>query len=528
MLAGAGGLHQSVTWARLLRSRPATLGTIEPGELWILSPGALQQAGDARSQARLIRDVSAAGVAAFVIAERLTPEALDEANSVGVPVVLLPPDAVLADVEKGVVEFVVDRDRAIGQRVQHIYDRLLSTLVEDSGAELLADIVHEVTGKAVYLLDQHFQASVQSGGTATEARLLGLLRRRFWETGLSGQIERLITLRPTEGDPFAALVRPLTLRGSVEGYLVLLGPRDDFGDFDYQVAGRTTSVLAIELAKQSALVEARLRVQGDFLEELLDSPTPRLEQLSTRAAGLGYDLTAPHLVFVLRPRIDEGSQGARQYARFVDLARRRLVLANVSSLLRERDGSVQVLAPCPPGLSPTATDEVVAWVENVRAGLVETLQPDPLPIAAGVGRSADGRGVTFYAALREAIQAAEIASSMEADSGTLHFGNLGALRLIFHLANNPELRSFQRDMLGPLEEYDRLHRGEFVQTLEAFFRAGGNHVQAAREIHVHRNTLIYRLDRIRDLLGGADLENADIRLNLQLALKIRSSFGVAA
>jgi purine catabolism regulator len=303
-----------------------------------------------------------------------------------------------------------------------------------------------------------------------------------------------------------------------------VGPRDDFGDFDYQVADRTASVLAIELAKQSAVVEARLRVQGDFLEELLDNPRPDADQLITRARALGYDLTHPHLVFVLRPRLAGNSVTPRQHQRFIDVARRRLVMANVATLLRARQDTMQVVAPCPPGLAPDDHQGAITWVERLRSELESVLAPERLPLTAGIGRSADGT-VTYHAALKEALQAAEIAATLPGGSTTLHFAHLGALRLIFHLAGNPELEAFQRDLLGPLEKYDRAHRSELVRTLEAFFRAGGNHMQASRDLNVHRNTLIYRLDRVRDLLGGVDLEDPDTRLNLQLALKIRAAFG---
>jgi purine catabolism regulator len=100
--------------------------------------------------------------------------------------------------------------------------------------------------------------------------------------------------------------------------------------------------------------------------------------------------------------------------------------------------------------------------------------------------------------------------------------------LIFHLADNPELRAFQRDVLGPLENSDAARRSEFVRTLDAFLRAGGNHMRAARDLNVHRNTLIYRLERIQELLGGANLEDPENRLNLQLALKIRAALGGSA
>src|SRR5439155_21498310 len=161
-------------------------------------------------------------------------------------------------------------------------------------------------------------------------------------------------------------------------------------------------------------------------------------------------------------------------------------------------------------------------VERLRCGLEELLAPESLSVVAGVGRT-PGPETTAYAAMREAIRAADIAASMAADSpASLHFARLGALRLIFHLADNPELRAFQRDILGPLEVSDSARRSEFVRTLDAFLRAGGNHMRAARALNIHRNTLIYRLERIQALLGDADLEDPEMRRNLPLTSKTRA------
>jgi purine catabolism regulator len=533
VMAGGTGLGNPVTWARLLRARPASLGRIEQGEIWLLSAAALQLVGEPRSVARMIRDMGQAGVVAFVTPEPLGAEASAEADDANTPVLRVPSDTSLAEVEKEIVSVLVDRDRAIGQRVQEVYERLLSTLIEDRGLELISSIVAEVTGKAVYLLDEHFQPTVQTGGAERTAETLADVRRRHWEGLLGNVSERLIVVRSVNTEPTAVALRPLTLRGAVEGYLALLGPVDDFVDFDHQVADRAASVLAIELAKQSAVVEARLRLQGDFLTELLDTPAQPEDGLVERARRLGYDLTRPHLVFVLRPR-DHGdsnngnSTASRGRQRFVDAARRRLVMADVTTLLRERDGSVQVLLPCPPELEPTDADAALAWVERLRVALEESLAPESLSVVAGVGRT-PGPETTAYAAMREATRAADIAASMAADSqSTLHFARLGALRLIFHLADNPELRAFQRDVLGPLEVSDAARRSEFVRTLEAFLRAGGNHMRAARDLNVHRNTLIYRLERIQELLSGVNLEDPETRLNLQLALKIRAALGGSA
>jgi sugar diacid utilization regulator len=529
--AGAAGLGNAATWARLLRTRPTSLGRIEHGEIWLLSTAALQLVGDPRAVARMVRDMGQAGVVAFVSPQPLGPEVELEADDAHTPILCVPSDTSLAEIEKAIVAVLVDRDRAIGQRVQDIYERLLATLIEDRGLELISDIVAEVTGRAVYLLDEHFQPTVQTGGDDRSAEALADVRRRYWEGLLGNVSERLIVLRPVGQEPTAVALRPLTLRGAVEGYLALVGPADEFGDFDHQVADRAASVLAIELAKQSAVVEARLRLQGDFLSDLLDNPSHPDEALVDRARRLGYDLSRPHLVFVLRPREGDSANGNgvaagnRGQQRFVDATRRRLVVADITTLLRELDGSVQVLMPCPSEVDPDDVDAGLSWVERLRASLEESLAPESVAVVAGVGRT-PGPDTTPFAAIREATRAADIAASMPlASPAALHFARLGALRLIFHLADNPELRAFQRDVLGPLENADATRRSEFVRTLDAFLRAGGNHMRAARDLNVHRNTLIYRLERIQELLGGVDLEDPESRLNLQLALKIRTALG---
>jgi purine catabolism regulator len=59
-----------------------------------------------------------------------------------------------------------------------------------------------------------------------------------------------------------------------------------------------------------------------------------------------------------------------------------------------------------------------------------------------------------------------------------------------------------------------------LETVEVYLACNGNLSEAARRLHLHRNSLLYRLHHIRDLLGH-DLDNPELRLALQLALKGR-------
>ena len=67
-------------------------------------------------------------------------------------------------------------------------------------------------------------------------------------------------------------------------------------------------------------------------------------------------------------------------------------------------------------------------------------------------------------------------------------------------------------------EHDRRKQSDLVRTLSEFFTANGNLAKAAQELDVHRNTLVYRLERIAELTE-LDLDDSDNRLILHLALK---------
>jgi purine catabolism regulator len=88
------------------------------------------------------------------------------------------------------------------------------------------------------------------------------------------------------------------------------------------------------------------------------------------------------------------------------------------------------------------------------------------------------------------------------------------------LAQNPLLAErYVNHLLGSLLEADRKGRGSLVETLDAYL-SRGSVKDAADALHLHRHTVLYRLDKIRDLVGGK-IDDQSFRLRLQLALDLR-------
>ena len=75
-----------------------------------------------------------------------------------------------------------------------------------------------------------------------------------------------------------------------------------------------------------------------------------------------------------------------------------------------------------------------------------------------------------------------------------------------------------RRWLSPLLDYDATKGSELVATVSAYLECGGNYDATAKALAVHRSTLRYRLQRIRDV-SGYDLGDPDIRFNLHLATR---------
>jgi hypothetical protein len=80
-------------------------------------------------------------------------------------------------------------------------------------------------------------------------------------------------------------------------------------------------------------------------------------------------------------------------------------------------------------------------------------------------------------------------------------------------------QSFRRLLLGPVTEYDRSHNADLVGTLDNFLRCSGSWQRCAEEMHVHVNTLRYRLRRVEQLTGR-DLIRFEDRVDLFLALRL--------
>jgi purine catabolism regulator len=139
-------------------------------------------------------------------------------------------------------------------------------------------------------------------------------------------------------------------------------------------------------------------------------------------------------------------------------------------------------------------------------------------VAVGLGQPAREVG-GWRTSYRDAVQALDLARRLQTDK-PLYIGDLGVYQLILSLSDREKLLAFCDRTLGALLEYDLRQHADLIKTLEAFFACHGNLSQTAEMLIVHRNTLLYRMNRINEI-AEIDMDRPETRLALHLAITIR-------
>lgn len=291
-----------------------------------------------------------------------------------------------------------------------------------------------------------------------------------------------------------------------------------------------TQLIAVERDRRDAARTVRRRLAQEVLELVQTGAPPAEIAARLRVAapvllpGLG---TAPHWqIVVARVEWEDGDAPGGPVAQ---------------SLLEE-----MLVAPGTAGPEPSdriavahTGDDAVALVPmpvpdesgdssatGLRAAELLRVVREPL----GRGLSDDGRltvGVSaavhsaegLRGALEEARHARRVAAARSGRVCAAGHEELASHVLLLPFVPDDVRRAFTARLLDPLREYDRKHRAELIPTLEAFLDCDGSWTRCATRLHLHVNTLRYRVGRIEQLTGR-DLARLEDKLDFFLALRM--------
>jgi DNA-binding PucR family transcriptional regulator len=294
-------------------------------------------------------------------------------------------------------------------------------------------------------------------------------------------------------DRLTTLVRP---HGEILGVLALVDVRHEADEHTTLALEHAATSLALELAHLRHLAEVELRLRGELVDDLLEGTDEA--SAYARSGAVGHDLHRSHYIVVVQwsNRTTDDS--------FAQTVGRTASAVGMRSLLTRRSDHVVLVTDDRP--HARALHEAIARETGTRSGTI------------GVSSRCDALdGIPHH--YQEARRALEVRRRSRDSYGTTFFDELGLYRILGPGNGYGELETFVREWLGQLIDYDSRHHTAMVETLSRYFDCGGNYNETAESLVIHRSTLRYRLQRIRDI-SGKDLANVEDRLNLQVATRV--------
>jgi len=156
-------------------------------------------------------------------------------------------------------------------------------------------------------------------------------------------------------------------------------------------------------------------------------------------------------------------------------------------------------------------------VEKIAVNITDTLSTEfYTKVAIGISTVVDNIK-DLAKAYQESQVALEVGKVFETEKNIISYENLGIGRLIYQLPTTL-CEMFLQEVFkkGNLDSLDR----ETLMTIQCFFENNLNVSETSRKLFVHRNTLVYRLEKIRKLTG-LDLREFEHAITFKVALMVK-------
>ena len=452
---------------------------------------------DAEQFVQALVDGRACGLVAYFLAIGGLPDDVVEAcRRHGLPLLTTAQDSLSWS---AISEVVIDRrteevTRNLADALRRNRDALAALAAGEGAAAMLQPLANELgggcwllslTGRVVHgtepldeeHLDAVWTAALAAGGAPSIVRLPG-----------RGPVSIFLLDQP----------------GS--GYLVCSGDSRRW-QRERREAVETAGVF---LALETARLDERRATEQRFACELLDlatAPEARPAELAARMRTFGIDAGGALLVISAAP-----GRGGPHW---------RLAQAVVDDAIAPMRGEAAIATTEEDTVAIAAVDGAAAGADvaaHARAiGTRCAAALDGRQISIGISWAAEG-AATLPRALEEARQARGLAALQEDAVAVMEASAMNSHVLL--LAGLPAdiRRSFRTHVLEPLVKYDEVHQSELVRTLETFLNLSCAWQECAKELHIHVNTLRYRIGRIEELTNR-DLSSMADRVDFFLALR---------
>ena len=534
LLAGAGGVGRIISRTSFI-DNPDTFDWMTPGE-FVLSTGYLFPEGEDQ-QRRILQQMVEIGCSGLAVkTNRYLREIplcmIEEADALDFPRLELPYGHSLASVAD-----------ITNRHLYQIYDekmaRPMAIQRQLNIASIRPDSLHEIArvsvaymGNPVLILDSNWrllawedcpQNPYPLRESLTLKRKAAVLPQEFIES-IPDTLDRFrkpITRRYSleNNNQIICRVVPVSVYdSSTYGYIVVWETVRTLDAADYIALEQVAVSVAIERIRARENEEAKVRSRREFFDDLLSGNFESLSAARAMAELHGLRSDTPYRCLLVRYARDSAEERIAPQKLGLEGERCMEICLHTAkelclSVMGVPYSAYAVLLLASPAGERESEKQARRYAEALYDALAAQFSPKSFII---VGVPADDI-TQIPETYRDLHSIAKILRGSTTYPPIIFAEDYTVVMLLEKYVDRKNLADFVRKTLGALEDYDRENHSRLLMTLDVYFSKSGNITEVAKQMYIHRNTCIYRMEKIKTILQD-DFSNPMKLLNYQVAL----------
>lgn len=437
----------------------------------------------------------------------LSPEIIDLCDELGLPLIIANPDTSYANIMEPILRKIMwpdTNDGNVSKSIRIRRDILEIAAVEESPNVMLQKISALIRFKCTYL-DLYYKCIYTDKPRDMLEKEIDYICSNAYEIS-HNSINGMFSIWNEESG--IKIIAPIRTAANFFGYVILDANEENKNwgsEYITELISSLTAVCVMAFSRSGRMNEMQEKYMNEYLSDLLAWSFPSEEMAVRRGIELGFNVQNKHEIMTVVFSIN--SPGSELETN-----------SSLRAYIREKYLPVleELLHYYEPDSVPICNNDmiVILWdnlnnslnLKQIGESVVQLFENDDR-ITAYIGISRHYTKVRdFSIAYSEAATAASLCKTLKCRSKVATWQEMWLFNDIQQQITSRNAKESFEQMLEPLKSYDAQHDARLVETLVTLIKSNLDIVQASNTLFIHRNTLLYRKNKIIELLGYSPFE----------------------
>ncbi|EEL56247.1 PucR family transcriptional regulator [Bacillus cereus] len=519
LIAGHKGVEQEVYTVNMMDA-PDIIHFLKRNELLVTS--AYHFKDDMYALRELIIQMKKQGCTALGIKtkrflQEIPEDIISLADEIYFPIIELPFDIGLGDLVNQTLSYILDmRTNELHQAMQ-IHQQFSNHIISGKGINMILENLSSLIQLPVVLLDYHLRPISEHNNTKASIQSL----KKFFING------RKLPLSTIEIVTFSLLTKtrdtvsifPIYTQNNQYSYLVIDGFISPLNRSMVLAVEQAANVLAFELIKEHSLRQYSRRIQDEFFTNVINSVFSTQDEIINLGKEFNLSFDQKYICIIGKVDIKEFTMSFMEYQEekdlIYDLIEEELNSYTANVHLFIKDDMYVLLVNCDGIWRQTEKERMISLLKNIQVKIYTYFQKS---ISFGIANSSE-QLLHISHSFKEATDAfyyGEMSGSKE----FIEIYQAKEISAILRMIPQEQLKKFYESTLHSLANENEKDHAVLLHTLSVYLETHCAISETAKRLFLHRNTVIYRLEKCEEILGR-NIKDPNETLQLRIAFRIK-------